>query len=374
MRINLEKLSLNVFEFLEKKRVWFGRVVKEFKDFLCSPLMFLAKRCVFASSSLSFKANCKSERIERSMQALRKLGGVELKIPMQDGHLISVMSLDAEKCLEALIQLGGRKEVISLDNDMIQEILQIPADKQELLDVIDQLKLRENCNAPILLGIPKKRDGIDVKSTVIYAPGSGHIFEFRTKTIGTLLINYQANVVVFHYSGTGTSEGEISERAVYENVEAIYNHLKEKGIRDDKILGYGHCAGGGPIVHLASKYPINLIMDRTFLKMGDFAALRVAESLHLPKRLYFLTGIITTLMNRCFQFKNIDKVPDVKGNVAVLGGTQDHIIPEKYIDELYDKAVNAKSRVKIWMDCNHDNNLIEDQSIRLPLGKFIYDH
>jgi len=72
-----------------------------------------------------------------------------------------------------------------------------------------------------------------------------------------------------------------------------------------------------------------------------------------------------------FQFKNIDKMPLVKGRVAVLGGKQDLMIPSEYIEQLFDQAKHAKSRLKIWMNCDHDSNLIEDQSIRISLGEFI---
>ncbi len=362
-----------------------GRTFRWIKDkldpitILAHCLFFLAARAVVFTSSRTFKeSKCDYERVARSRQTLQTLGGQEVNLPMPDGHQMSAMYLDTKRCLEKLIELGGEKGRKPLANGLVQDILFIPPHQTELCTLIERmgLPLHEeegrqyiHLGIPKILGVPEADQAETMPGTVIYAPGSGHIFEYRRPTIGTFMIGYGMNMLVFHYSQTGQSEGKISEQATYDNVEAAYRYLKQKDLPDQKILGYGHCMGGGPILELASKYPIALLLDRVFADMGDFAKLRATR--RLPRFLHFLAEPIKRVMNRCFNYDNRKKIEHVQGRVALIEAARDEIIPGAYIQELYDHAMQAQTKVKLVIDSDHDRDLVSDESARLSLGRFL---
>ncbi len=349
-------------------------------NLLAHRLFFLAARCVVFTSSPTFKKKCDEKKLANSRGNLKELGGEEIQLTMPDGHKVSGMYLNAAQCLAALMAKGAERGFIPLADAKIQEVLWLPSDQQELHQLVERMGVAIYHQDPdksyIELGIPQdplQQPAAVVPGTLIYAPGSGHLFEFRRKTIGTFLLNYGMNILLFHYSGTGKSEGKISEQATYDNVESAYQYLRAQGIIDEKILGYGHCMGGGPILNLAAKHPINLLADRTYLTMGELAKRHVATVLHLPGLLHCLINWIEPVMNQCFYYNNRDKMKQVKGHVAVLGATQDHLIPDDYIQTLFDNAILAQSRLKLSMEANHDMNLFEDEQSRLLFGQFLTD-
>ncbi|WP_042280567.1 alpha/beta hydrolase [Candidatus Protochlamydia sp. R18] len=374
--------------YLGRTIIWIKDKLKSVAiDALAYALFFVAARTVIFSSTHSFKKKCSAARVENSRLILQSLGGKELSLKMPDGHQISAMYLNSSACLEVLINKGAQKDNLQLTQEQVQEILWIPQDKQDLLHLVDRLNLtlkQHNGRDYVALGIPKNSSQIDSThviselnkanaGTVIYAPGSGHIFEFRRKTIGTFLVGYGMNMLVFNYSQTGRSEGKISEQASYENVEAAYEYLKKvKKLSNHKILGYGHCMGAGPILHLASKHSIPTLVDRAPINMGTFAQLRLITLCKLPSFFYFLTDWVKPVMENCFRYANDERIAHVKGCLALIEATHDAMIPAEYIQNLFDLAKSAKSKVKLTLESDHDADLCgNDELLRLDLGKFL---
>lgn len=380
-----ESLSPSFIVWIGRKIKWIGEKLDPLSSIIqgVAYILFpLAASCVVFTSSRSFKRKCDQERVTQSRKILEELGGEQIFLKMPDGHHISAMYLDQKKCLDRLLSKGAEKGILTHPDDLIEDVLWIPSQKEELIALIEKMKLplfETSGRLYLPLGIPKKifesfknNDLVQENGTVIYAPGSGHLFEFRRRTIGSFLIGYGMNMLVLNYTGTGKSEGKITEQLTYDDMERVYHYLvNDKGIPDHKILGYGHCMGSGPAIDLASKHQINLLVDRACPTMGEFAKLRVVATLGLPSCLQFLASWIEPVMNRCFFYNNREKISHVKGGVAVLGAKHDEMIPPKYIDELFDRAVLAKNKVKISMNTNHDADLTVDETTRLALGQFL---
>lgn len=400
----VEACTQRFLDYNDRFVKWQGRTIYRIHEKLAYPvalitsavayLLFpLAARCVVFTSSRSFKRTCQPERVMQSHQVLQTLGGEEVCLRMPDGHQVSAMYFDSKKCLDALCKNGAEKGIISLPEGDVQDVLWISPQNEQLNMLIQKMGLpllEESSRQYLPVGLPRKpseshylalsEDETSIKDhesehqpgTVIYAQGSGHLFEFRRKTIGTFTIRYGMNMLVLNYSGTGQSEGKISEQATYDNMEAAYQYLSGRGVPDHKMFGYGHCMGGGPILNLASKHPtINVLIDRSYLQMGEFAKLLAKTFLHLPSFLDFLINWIQPVMSKCFRYDNRENIQLVRGRVAILGAEHDEIIPKEYIQELYDKAVLAKDKIQLFMNSTHDPDLIQDESIYLALGKFL---
>lgn len=101
--------------------------------------------------------------------------------------------------------------------------------------------------------------------TLIYNPGN-------TQDLGQIepyarqFCAYGFDVIGYEYPGNGYTPGVGTERKVYEAAESVYHYLTDVLGKDPaKILLYGFSLGGGPAVHLATKYSVaGLILECTF--------------------------------------------------------------------------------------------------------------
>lgn len=343
--------------------------------FFLYPLM---ARSVVFSSTKKFKKKFCALRIQESLKTLERIGGDSITLKHSLGYSLGGMHFNFEKCLLSLQEKGAIVGQITLPSGEFQRVLFLQTEESlSLMEKMGVPIVKENGNSYIVIGLPaKSREELMQKKnpgTMIYAPGSGHIYEFRRKTIQQFLFGYGMNVLVVHYSGTGMSKGKISEQATYDDMKACYDYLiQDRQVNPSKILAYGHCMGGGPATDLASKHPINLFVDRTVETMGRFAKLRVKTILRIPNCLNFLVGWVEPVMNKGFHYDNETKIQKIKGFVAVAGATEDKLIPPSYLKTLFNKAFNSKDRILFYMNSGHDEDFgSTDGKAREILGKFL---
>jgi fermentation-respiration switch protein FrsA (DUF1100 family) len=131
-------------------------------------------------------------------------------------------------------------------------------------------------------------------------------------------------VLAYDYRGYGTSEGSPSERHVYGDIEAAYQHLvRDRGVPADRVIAYGRSVGAGAAVDLASHRPLaGLIVESGFV-----TAFRVMTRLPL---LPF------------DKFRNIDKIGQVRCPVLVMHGEADEIVPLWHGQRLFQAAPSPK--------------------------------
>ncbi|MCA1616703.1 MAG: alpha/beta hydrolase, partial [Acidobacteria bacterium] len=83
-----------------------------------------------------------------------------------------------------------------------------------------------------------------------------------------------ASVLIIDYRGYGRSEGSPSERGLYRDARAAWEHLtKARGFRPDSVVVFGESLGGAVAVDLASQVrPCALVLQSTFTSIADMAA------------------------------------------------------------------------------------------------------
>src|SRR5450755_549049 len=91
------------------------------------------------------------------------------------------------------------------------------------------------------------------------------------------------NVLEIDYRGFGLTPGQASEAAMYEDSEAGYQALLQRGVPDNRIILLGHSLGSGPAVLLATRHKAAaLVLFGAFTSLPDAAAYRYP---YLPVRL-----------------------------------------------------------------------------------------
>jgi len=137
------------------------------------------------------------------------------------------------------------------------------------------------------------------------------------------------DVLAIDYRGYGRSEGKPTERGLYFDARAAWDHLaRERGIAPDRIVIYGFSLGGGIAVDLASKVePAGLIVQSSFTSIPDMAG---SIFFFAPRFL-----VRTRMMS-------VRKVPEIKCPKLFVHGTSDDLVPYELGKRLYEAAAEPK--------------------------------
>ena len=162
------------------------------------------------------------------------------------------------------------------------------------------------------------------KLTILYSHGNA-------EDIGDLrpwLEQLQAagfSILAYDYHGFGTSEGIPSERAVYLDADAAYDHLTNTlHVPAQHIISYGRSVGNGASVDLASRKPVGgLIVQSGFT--SAFVVLTKVPLVPFDK------------------FRNASKISRVNCPVLVIHGRNDNVIPFGNGERLFAAASEPKS-------------------------------
>jgi uncharacterized protein len=122
------------------------------------------------------------------------------------------------------------------------------------------------------------------------------------------------NVLEIDYRGFGPTPGKPSEAAMYEDAEAAYQDLLQRGIPANRIILLGHSLGSGPAVWLATRHTAAaLVLFGAFTSIPDAAAYRYP---YLPVRM--AVGV---------QFNSLARIGEVHMPVVIAHSRDDKFIP-----------------------------------------------
>lgn len=160
------------------------------------------------------------------------------------------------------------------------------------------------------------------------------------------------SVLAIDYRGFGESPGDLpSERSVYQDAEAGWQHLVQLQPDATRRFIYGHSLGGAIAVDLAErigegKLPTaaGLIVESTFTNMGDAAQAVINTS--LP---------IRWLLSE--KFDSIDKIAHIAMPVLIVHGTDDKYVPDRFSQALYAAASMPKALLLV-PGGTHNNSMI----------------
>ena len=164
------------------------------------------------------------------------------------------------------------------------------------------------------------------------------------------------NVFAFDYEGYGTSEGNPSERAAYEDEAAAYEFLAiDLKTAPDKIIIFGRSLGTGPAAYIAARRPsAGLILQSPFV-----SAFRV------------LTRVPLLPFDK---FPNYKYIRHVHSPVLIMHSHADSVIPFWHGQKMFDLANSPKRAFWAKNTDHNDMDLTEGyegaiQAFAATLGK-----
>jgi alpha-beta hydrolase superfamily lysophospholipase len=137
------------------------------------------------------------------------------------------------------------------------------------------------------------------------------------------------NLLEIDYRGFGLTPGEPSETAMYEDAEAAYQALLQRGVPANRVILLGHSLGSGPAVLLATRHEAAaLVLFGAFTSLPDAAAYRYP---YLPVRMAIKV-----------QFNSLARIGAVHMPIVIAHSRGDKVIPYSEGVELFAAAHEPK--------------------------------
>lgn len=181
------------------------------------------------------------------------------------------------------------------------------------------------------------------KGVILYFHGNQGDLQ-RWGKITEYFVEKQYDVFVMDYRSYGKSIGKLSEEALYNDADFMYNYVKER-YTEGEITVYGRSLGTTFATYVASKhYPKQLILETPYYSMVDVAKTR------------FPLIPVKQFMN--YHFPTYKYISNVKCKIDIFHGTSDKVVPFSSGQKLYQVSPKGRTNFVIIEGADH-NNLID---------------
>ncbi|XP_074563120.1 uncharacterized protein LOC141819767 [Curcuma longa] len=189
--------------------------------------------------------------------------------------------------------------------------------------------------------------------TLLYSHGNAADLGQMLDLFHELRAHLRVNIMSYDYSGYGASTGKPSEFNTYNDIEAVFDCLKEEyGIKQEELILYGQSVGSGPTLHLAAQLQK---LRGVVLHSAILSGIRVLY----PVKVTFWFDI----------FKNIDKIRLVNCPTFVIHGTADDIVDWTHGKRLWE--LSKEKYDPLWIKGGGHCNLETYPEYIKHLKKFI---
>jgi len=170
----------------------------------------------------------------------------------------------------------------------------------------------------------------EARGVILFCHGNAGNISHRLESIRTF-VDLGLDVLIFDYEGYGRSTGQPSQRALYRDALAAWDHLTvERGIPPERILLFGRSMGAAVAAWLATQTePAGLIVESGFTSVPDMARE------HYP--LFVL---------RCMVRHKLDTLASIQAvrcPVLIAHSKGDEIVPYRHGRKLFEAAPEPKT-------------------------------
>lgn len=161
------------------------------------------------------------------------------------------------------------------------------------------------------------------------------------------------SLIYVEYAGYSDSKQKPSKELILKDIENINNYIKNNNYKN--ITVYGQSVGGG-----AASYHASIAKVNNVVLTSPFSTLKELAQSKYP---FYPVGILLKE-----NYNNIEWLKDFKGNVLILQGNKDRIIPPKFSKKLFDslkaknkeyKIIEGKGHNDIWQSEEFQNTLVD---------------
>ena len=171
------------------------------------------------------------------------------------------------------------------------------------------------------------------RAVLLFCHGNGGNISHRLQKIA-IFNRLGLDILIFDYRGYGKSSGKPSEKGLYIDAEAVYDHMvNERKIPPIKIIGYGESLGSSVIIDLALKREMaGIIIEEAFTSVKDMARE------HFP----FIPGFLLKS-----KYDSLEKIANVKIPKLILHSNNDEIVPFEQGEMIFESAPEPKEFIEL---------------------------
>lgn len=192
----------------------------------------------------------------------------------------------------------------------------------------------------------------DHQRLVLYYGGNAEEVSFNLDDFSQ---RFEASVLCLNFRGYGMSDGKPSEKTLFADAVAVYDHIT-KEFPNKRIILIGRSLGSGVASYLASKRDV----DRLVL-VTPFDSMQSVASTYYP----FLP--VSLLLRH--KFRSDQFVADLQTPTLVIGANNDEIIPRKNTERLIQSFATPPQVA--WIAGTGHNNIQSAPAYWAALTAFI---
>lgn len=195
------------------------------------------------------------------------------------------------------------------------------------------------------------------RMTLLWFHGNAGNLSHRYPVVEKLL-EQRIDVFIIDYRGYGRSEGSPSEKGLYRDASAAWDHLTlERRIPSGRIVIFGDSLGGAVAIELATKVrAAGLIVQSSFTSIKDMAA----------EVMPFLPAFI--LRTRMDSINKIARVPYPK---LFIHSPADEMVPYRFGRQLFDAASQPKQFYEVKNASHNETDLVGGRAYFDAIGDFV---
>ena len=172
------------------------------------------------------------------------------------------------------------------------------------------------------------------RTTLLWLHGNAGNISHRVDNIAMLRRNTGLGVFIIDYRGYGRSEGKPSEKGLYMDAEAAFEHLtSDLGLDPvEDIVLFGRSLGAGVAVEMATRHRVRgVVLESGFTsvrEMSNASGMGALSILFLP--------MIDA------RYNSLSKIGSALSPVMVVHGDRDDIVPFRMAEKLFAAAPEPK--------------------------------
>ena len=176
-----------------------------------------------------------------------------------------------------------------------------------------------------------------------------------------LLLDQGLQVFIFDYRGYGRSTGRPTEKGLYMDGIAAYDHLvREEHVTPENIVLFGRSLGAAVAVDTASKREVRaLILESAFASTKDMA------------KTMFLFSLLAPVLPA--NYNNLKKIVSVDVPKLIIHGTKDNIVPYSMGEKLFDASKPPKYFFPIEGAGHNDTYFVDQRKYFKTISTFAKD-
>ncbi len=190
---------------------------------------------------------------------------------------------------------------------------------------------------------------------IVYYHGNAGSACDRSYTKSTLEKS-DASLIFVEYAGySNDADNKPSRDLILKDVQNIHNYIQTKSYKN--IIVYGQSIGSGAASYHASLGDVNnLILVTPFSRLDEVAQ---------TKYIIYPTSILLTE-----KYDNVAWLSNYNGNLLIIHGDNDVVIPNKFSQKLYDKAPTKEKEYFLVEGSGH-NDIWNSSVFRKKLVEYI---